>query len=253
MELKIGQCSLQGPYREENQDAIHVEQTPNMTACLVADGCGKWGLENRATDCDSVARHAVKLLESILSDQLLEPRNHQESSDIIRKALGSANTAIRELSVRSRSDAATTIVLAVWPRTGVMHVAGIGDSRAYLFRNSGLEQLTVDDTVAHALIKHGTMTVAESLQSPWRNVLWKFLGNKEVGDGPEVKCVPMQSGDKFLLCTDGLWYVVPDESLLNGIQEYPDPQRCAEALCQLALERGSRDNVSCIVIAVVGS
>lgn len=250
MELKIGSCSEQGPYREENQDAIRVEPTPNMTACLVADGCGKWGLEDRANDCDSVARRAVKLLASSLRDRLLESRNHQECSDIIRKALGAANTAICEFSVRSRSDAGTTIVLAVWQHTGAMHVAGIGDSRAYLIRNSGLEQLTVDDTIANALVKHGTMTVEESLQSPWQHVLWKFLGSKEVGDGPEVKCVPIQPGDRFLLCTNGLWYVLPDDSLLSCIQGHRDPQRCAEVLCQLALERGSRDNVSCLVIAV---
>jgi protein phosphatase len=251
MELKIGQCSLQGPYREDNQDAVHVELTPNMTACLVADGCGTWGLEDGANPCDSVARRTVTLLASILGNQLLEPRNNEECSDIIRKALASVNTAVCDRGARTGRDGGSTIVLAVWQRTDVLQVAGIGDSRAYRVRDSVLEQLTVDDTVAQALIKHGTMTVAESLQSQWRYVLWKYLGSKEVGDGPEVKCVPLQPADRFLLCTDGLTHPVPEGSLLSCIQEHPDPQRCAEALCQLALERGSRDNVSCIVLAVI--
>ncbi len=61
----------------------------------------------------------------------------------------------------------------------------------------------------------------------------------------------LQAGDRFLLCTDGLTGVVPDEQLLNFIREKTDVQECADGLGQLALDQGSRDNVSCIVIEVV--
>jgi protein phosphatase len=65
-----------------------------------------------------------------------------------------------------------------------------------------------------------------------------------------VKVVPLQAGDRFLLCTDGLTGVVTDEQLLYFITQQTDMQACAEGLGQLALDSGSRDNVSCIMIEV---
>jgi PPM family protein phosphatase len=84
----------------------------------------------------------------------------------------------------------------------------------------------------------------------YRNVLWKYLGSNEVGEGPEVKVVSLQAGDRFLLCTDGLSGVVPDERLLSFVKEQTDMQQCADGLVQLALDSGSRDNVSCVMIEV---
>ena len=85
----------------------------------------------------------------------------------------------------------------------------------------------------------------------FRNVLWKYLGSKEVGEGPEVAAVQVQAGDRFLLCTDGLTGVVPDDQLASEISSATDMQQCAERLGQIALEQGSRDNVSCVVFEVV--
>ena len=63
----------------------------------------------------------------------------------------------------------------------------------------------------------------------------------------------MQVGDRFLLCSDGLSGVVADEQLLNYIREQTDMQACADGLCQLALDSGSRDNVSCVMIEIAES
>jgi len=82
-------------------------------------------------------------------------------------------------------------------------------------------------------------------------VLWKYLGSKEVGEGPEVQVVQVETGDRFLLCTDGLTGVVPDDQLATEIGSATDMQQCAERLGQLALDQGSRDNVSCVVFEVV--
>ena len=93
-----------------------------------------------------------------------------------------------------------------------------------------------------------TISAAEAKEHRFKNVLWKYLGSKEVGEGPDVTVVPLQAGDRFLLCTDGLTGVVPDEQLLSFIDAQEDMQACSEALGQLALDQGSRDNVSAIVI-----
>src|SRR5262249_42880376 len=84
----------------------------------------------------------------------------------------------------------------------------------------------------------------------FKNVLWKYLGSKEVGEGPEVLVVPVQPGDRFLLCTDGLSGVVPDDQLNLFVADKGDMQQCADGLGQLALDQGSRDNVSCVMIKV---
>jgi protein phosphatase len=129
----------------------------------------------------------------------------------------------------------------------------MGDSRAYQVRAGGIEQLTVDHSIAQALVEAKTISAAEARTHRYRNVLWKYLGSAEVGEGPEVKAVTIQAGDRFLLCTDGLSGVVTDEQLLEFIQGQPDVQQCADGLGQLALDQGSRDNISCIVIEVTES
>ena len=79
------------------------------------------------------------------------------------------------------------------------------------------------------------------------------IGSKEVGEGPEVKVINVQAGDRFLLCTDGLSGVVGDDQLAEFITGQSDMQQCADALCQLALDQGSPDNISCVVIEVAES
>jgi protein phosphatase len=146
----------------------------------------------------------------------------------------------------------TTVVMAVWRKGPEMFISNVGDSRAYFIRDDKIEQLTVDHSLAQALVDNKTISAAEAREHRFRNVLWKYLGSKEVGEGPDVKIVPIKQGDRFLLCTDGLTGPVPDHQLLSFIKQHPDVQECADGLGQLALDNGSRDNVSCIVIEVAG-
>jgi len=134
-----------------------------------------------------------------------------------------------------------------------LFITGVGDSRAYQIRGKKIEQLTIDHSLAQALVEAKTITAAEAKEHRFRNVLWKYLGTREVGEGPEVKAITIQGGDRFLLCTDGLTGVVNDEKLLGFITSVADVQQCADGLGQLALDSGSKDNVSCIVIEVVES
>ena len=145
-------------------------------------------------------------------------------------------------------------MLTVWRKgSSVLYVSGLGDSRCYLLRGKKIEQLTVDHSIAQALVEAKTISAAEARTHRYRNFLWKYLGSKEVGDGPEVKVVSLQAGDRFLLCTDGLSGVVADEQLTTFCKEKADAQECADGLGQLALEQGSRDNVSVIIVEVTES
>jgi protein phosphatase len=138
-----------------------------------------------------------------------------------------------------------TVVVAVWLHDKTLHLAHLGDSRAYLIRGDCCSQLTTDHTVANALIEVGTITPESAL--PWSGVLCRYLGAANRPE-PDFRTLEIQPGDRFLLCTDGLSNVVSEERLLRCIAEERDAQKCADALGQLALGLGGRDNVSCVLL-----
>jgi protein phosphatase len=248
--LNIGKCTLLGNYRENNEDAVEVKNFPDMTVCLVADGMGGQNAGEIAS------KNAVEILPRELKKHLPSAMGHDDTKSVLRRCIVQANEEIMFMASHhpDLKQMGTTIVLAVWRKgSSVMYITNLGDSRAYLLRNKKLEQLTVDHSIAQALVEAKTISATEARTHRYRNVLWKYLGSSEVGEGPEVKVVSLQAGDRFLLCTDGLHGVVSDEQLLNFLRDQPDPQACADGLGQLALDCGSRDNVSCTVIDVVES
>ena len=247
LSLNIGKCTLLGNYRENNEDAIDVKQFPDLTLCLVADGMGGQAAGEIAS------KRAIEVIPRELKKTLTPVANPEEVQKTIRKAVVQANDEIIAMGALDRDlrNMGTTVVLAAWRKEPEIYIAGVGDSRAYLVRGNHIEQLTVDHSLAQALVEAKTISAEEARGHRFKNVLWKYLGTKEVGEGPEVKTVSVKAGDRLLLCTDGLSGVVSDEQVLKCMQENPDAQKCADALGQLALDQGSRDNVSCIVIDVV--
>lgn len=246
--LNIGKCSQLGNYRENNEDAVEVKQFPDMTVCLVADGMGGQNAGEVAS------RNAIEILPRELKDKLSGVLGHDQTKSVIRRAIVHTNDEILSLAQHDPNlkQMGTTVVLAVWRKgSAVLHVAGLGDSRCYHIRGKKIEQLTVDHSIAQALVEAKTISPAEARTHRYRNVLWKYLGSNEVGEGPDVKVVSLQAGDRFLLCTDGLSGVLSDEKILNYIREQTDMQACSDGIVQLALDSGSRDNVSCVMIEVV--
>lgn len=244
--LNIGKCTLLGNYRENNEDAIDVKLFPELTMCLVADGMGGQAAGEIAS------KRATEVVPRELKKNLLQSVSSDDAKKIIRKAVVQANDEIMAMGALDRDlrNMGTTVVVAVWRKGQEMYIAGVGDSRCYLIRGEKIEQLTVDHSLAQALVEAKTISADEAREHRFRNVLWKYLGTKEVGEGPEVKALPLQVGDRFVLCTDGLTGVVSDENIAKCVQENPEVQKCADALGQLALDTGSRDNVSVIVIEV---
>lgn len=247
LSLNIGKCSLLGNYRENNEDAIEAKQFADMTVCIVADGMGGQAAGEIAS------KRAIEVVPRELRKSLGQATSHDQSRALIRRSIVQANEEILQMGALDRDlrNMGTTIVMAVWRKGHDLYVTWVGDSRAYLIREGQIEQLTVDHSLAQALVENKTISPSEAKEHRFRNVLWKYLGSKEVGEGPDVLIVPVYAGDRLLLCTDGLTGPVTDQQLLNFIQESADVQQCAEGLGQLALDCGSRDNVSCIVMEVV--
>ena len=247
--LNIGKCTLLGNYRENNEDSIEVKQFPDMTICIVADGMGGQAAGEIAS------KRAIDVVPRELRKNLPAAADEEQSKQVIRKAVVQANDEIITMGTLDRDykNMGTTIVLALWRRGRELFISNLGDSRAYLVRAGAIQQLTIDHSLAWALVENKTITPEEAKEHRFRNVLWKYLGSKEIGDGPDVKSIVLEKGDKFLLCSDGLTGPVPEEKMLEFIQSHPNVQECADGLGQLALEMGSRDNVSCIVMEVVES
>jgi serine/threonine protein phosphatase PrpC len=244
--LNIGKCSLLGNYRENNEDSIEVKQFPDLTVSIVADGMGGQAAGEIAS------KRAVEIVPRELRKSMTPQLNPEAVKAATKRAIVQANEEIMAMGAldKDMKNMGTTVVMAIWRKGPEMYVAGVGDSRAYLIRGGKIQQLTVDHSLAQALVEAKTISPAEAKDHRFRNVLWKYLGSKEVGDGPDVGVIPIQNGDRFLLCTDGLTGAVSDEQLASYVSESTDMQACAEGLGQLALDQGSRDNVSCIVIEV---
>ncbi len=244
--INIGKCSLLGNYRENNEDSIEVKQFPDLVVSVVADGMGGQAAGEIAS------KRAIEIIPRELRKNLTAGLDADAVKSVIRRAIVQANEEIMAMGAldKDMKNMGTTVVISVWRKGTEMYVAGVGDSRAYLLRAGKISQLTVDHSLAQALVEAKTISPAEAKEHRFKNVLWKYLGSKEVGDGPEVSVVQVNAGDKFLLCSDGLTGVVADEGLATYIAQHTDMQACAEGLGQHALDSGSRDNVSAIMVEV---
>jgi protein phosphatase len=235
--IRTGAQSAQG-LRSNNEDRFVVDRENKLY--LVADGMGGQEAGEKASGL------AAEIIPRIVSEGLAAK---EEASHAVARALTEANQAIINASQSQIAGRrmGTTAVLAVQADNQVF-IAGLGDSRAYLVRGDRVEQLTVDHTVADALERNGTLTHEQAQQSPWRNVLYKFLGCAEMPDGPEVHPFTPQAGDVLVLASDGLTNHITPDDLRDGAREFSDPQFWANRLVEMALERGSRDNVTVVVV-----
>jgi protein phosphatase len=236
--LRVGSRSAQG-VRANNEDRFVVDLVQKLF--LVADGMG--GQERG----EIASGMAADMIPRMVHDHLAA---HEPAEQALRKALAETNQAIVDAG-RTQPEGrrmGTTAVLALHCDSNV-YVAGLGDSRAYLIRDGKVDQLTVDHSVAQALVASGALTAEEARHSPYQHVLHKFLGCANMAEGADVHPFCPRAGDRLLLASDGLTNHITDLDLSAGAREHPDPQDWAEVLVRTALERGSRDNVTCVVIA----
>lgn len=232
--VSVGARTAQGR-RSNNEDRFVVDKDHHIY--LVADGMG--GQEGG----ELASGLAAEIIPSVIQDRL--PTESPNAA--VTHALEQANQAIIAAGQNqcSQRRMGTTAVVAVRSRDQVF-VSNLGDSRAYLIRGNEVRLLTVDHTVAEALAHNGTLTYEQAQASPWKNVLYKFLGCAEMTDGPVVVPFTPQAGDRLLLASDGLTNHVEPADLIRTAQQFPHPQTWVDHLVDLALDRGSRDNVTAV-------
>jgi protein phosphatase len=236
--LEVAALSDCGPSRAENQDAwavIPLDPRPGC-ALLLADGMGGHA------DGAIAAYLAVHGAGNVL-------RAGGDPHHALADAVGEANEAI----ARHRASSAgvvtgTTLVCAV-VGGGRASIANVGDSRAYLLRGDRPVQVTVDHSWVAEQVRAGHLTPEAISGHPHRSLLTRAL----TGDAVEVDLfsTDLVAGDLLLLCSDGLWDVVPDARLAELLSPASQPvDTLAEAACDAALAAGATDNVSVMLCRV---
>ena len=137
-----------------------------------------------------------------------------------------------------------TIAYVVWPRLYIVHV---GDSRAYLLRDTHFEQITTDHTLAQQSVESGHLSESEARTSRLSHVLWNALGDESYAVQPEIHKATLQLGDKLLVCTDGLTRHVHDHDIRQLLQQDKPAKALCEELIDAANRAGGFDNITAIV------
>ncbi len=127
-----------------------------------------------------------------------------------------------------------------------MFVSHVGDSRAYLFRDKKLKQLTRDHTHVQELVEAGMITREEAATHRLRHVLTNAIGGRDREIDVDVQRVRLQHGDRLLFCSDGLTEVVRDDDIADVLGRSKAPEVVCRSLVDLALERGGPDNVTVV-------
>jgi serine/threonine protein phosphatase PrpC len=140
----------------------------------------------------------------------------------------------------------TTLTLA-WSFRTALFLAHVGDSRAYLLRGGILHKLTRDHTMAQRLADAGVLAAEEATTHWLRHILTQCLGISESKGKPEVQRVELVDGDRLLLCTDGLTDMVDEATIATTLGQGTTADQTSQALVDLALERGGKDNVTAVV------
>lgn len=242
MKFRVGHLSIVGK-RDNNEDALFVD--PASRFFLVADGMGGQSAGERASGL------ATEIVPQKLGQLDFDRATAEQTVKLIDEAVSQANYEIMALGeVDSKLKNMGTTLTFIVQVAGTMFVGGVGDSRVYLLRGGKLEQLTTDHSLTQALVDAGTLTPEEAANHRYRNVLYRYLGCKEGGQGTSPRQVPPQVGDKFLLCSDGVTGGADDAKLAELLAAGTDPQATAEAIVQAATDGGSKDNITGVVIFV---
>jgi len=120
----------------------------------------------------------------------------------------------------------------------------------YQLRGTDFIQLTTDHSLTQALLEAGTITPEEAKNHRYKNVLYRYLGTRDGAAGTEAQEISPRPGDRFVLCTDGVTDGLDDDAILRLLSSSDDAQEITQSIVDAALEGGSRDNVSCVVLIV---
>jgi PPM family protein phosphatase len=234
--MKAASMTDQGRVRKTNEDNFFADEALGLF--IVADGMGG----------HAGGEVASRVAIATISEHMKAGSTAADADTLIRGAIDQANTAIR-----AHADAdptlqgmGTTLVLALC-RDDAIHLAHLGDSRAYLIRDGSIERLTEDHSLVAQMVKSGQLTAEEAPRFHLRNVVTRSLGNQKLTE-PDLAVVEWNTGDYLLLCSDGLTNMVKDSELWSLISAGgADLERSCQQAIDRANQNGGRDNITAVL------
>ena len=228
--LKVSWRTDTGKIRKSNQDAV-----------ILADGL--FGIADGMGGHNGGETASRGLRDGLVRELQGKPASMQGLEEAVR------NVNL-ELWEQQEADASLTgmgtTLTAIWMAERDMLIAQVGDSRAYLLRNGEMKQMTEDHSMVADMVRRGILTEDQAACHPMRNYITRAIGTEDTIeiDGYTVR---RQQGDRWLICSDGLYGQMP-KTVLNTLSAIEDPEEAADALLNEALTNGGRDNISLILI-----
>ena len=226
-----------GKVRKNNEDSILVGTGRDETLFVVADGIGGFEAGEVASSI------AIEVLKEVVPSESMEDAIVEANRRILDAARGDEKL----------SNMGTTVVamrFGVREEEPVAEISHVGDSRAYLLRDGTLRPLTEDHSLVAELVRSGDLTRAQASEHPQKNLITRALGAE---DEVEVDTIvlPVEPGDRLLLCSDGLTDMVPEPKMLDLLASSPEgPEKASHALVRAALDAGGADNVTVVIVDV---
>ena len=237
MNLRAGASTHVGLRRQANEDRYAM--APEIGLYLVADGMG--GHRAGQVASEMAAQSAIRAVEALQGASV-------SPAEKLRHAMACANREIYCAALQSEAlrGMGTTLVsiLVTAERLALAHV---GDSRAYLVRNRKIRSLTDDHSVVGELLRSQQITEAVAREHPHRHVLTRALGVRRA-TLPDLAELTPQTGDAYLMCSDGLIAHLSDTEILQVVLAKDDPQAASEFLVEAANRRGGVDNTTVLIV-----
>jgi PPM family protein phosphatase len=254
--LVFAQVTDVGSVRSNNQDsALSVfiasnssESHPDFGLFIVADGMGGHhdGEKASAITTRVVAEQVTKAVYLPILAGGSDAMGSTPLTEVLVSAVQKANAEV----ITQVPDGGTTLT-AVAIVNDIAYIAHVGDSRAYLITSEGIEQITRDHSLVQRLIELDQLTRSEADAHPQKNVLYRALGQNE---SLEVDTLTrrLPAGASIILCSDGLWSLIPDKEIMDVIKSHEDPYEACKNLIDLANKRGGMDNITAVVLRLPG-
>lgn len=238
--MKYSTITNIGKVRSENEDSFSNISLENLDFFIVADGMGGHSKGELAS------KMAVKLFIEYIKKADLS--SCQSYIDLQENAIRYANSQIYKLSSDDSIRMGTTVVcLCIDYINRTYHLTHLGDSRAYLYRDGSLRQLTKDHSLVNDLLESGSLTEEEAENFINKAAITRAVGTEE-NIKPDSKSFAMDDSDLILLVTDGLTNELTDENIEKIVRDEKDPYQISTKLIEEAIENGGRDNITVTTI-----
>ena len=235
----------QGCVRKQNQDAFQIVRLDRSSMlCVVCDGMG--GAKSGNVASSLAAEVFVQEVQRCWS-----PKMDWDKADMaLRAAVKLANFTVYDQAMQFEEfDGMGTTLVAALIRRRQASLVNVGDSRGYIIGQRGIRQITRDHSLVQMMVDRGDLTREQARNYPGKNLITRAVGTE-----PAVLCdlyrQELEKGDYVLLCSDGLSNMLEDQEILFEVVHGVNKRQCCKRLLDIAISRGSPDNVTSVLVSV---